>query len=444
MKEQYDVVIVGAGFTGLTAGLELARTGHKVLVLDGDDRVGGLSGTFEFRDGFTIEKFYHYWYDHDEYVPELVRGLGAESEIVTMPSKTGMYFNGRHWRLTTPLDLLQFSPLSWLDRVRLGLLVLQVRQIRDWKKIEHLSIQEWLEPLCGKNVFRVVWQPLIDHKFSVFSDAVNAVWMWKKLVLRGSSRDSKGGEQLAYFKGGFGKLAQLMSDEIVRLGGEVRCNTKVTSATVNNGEITSLVAGNAEVSGRQYLFTPAFSVIADIFDSVASPEWLSRLRRVKYLGNICLVLQLDRSLSDTFWLNVNDPGFPFVGVIEHTNFDTSDSYGGKHIVFLSRYLACDDPLWRSDDAAYLAFALVHVKRMFPDFQADWVLDFRTWRADFAQPVTERGYSNYVPGSETPYSNGWISTMAQIYPEDRGTNYAIRDGQRSAKVIATRLAKQQSR
>ncbi len=438
MSNPFDCAIVGAGFTGLTAGLELARAGKKVILLDADTTPGGLASTFEFKDGVTIEKFYHHWFDNDQYVPQLVKSLGMEGDITTMPSKTGMYFNGRHWRLSTPMDLLRFKPLSLVDRIRLGLLVLQVRRVKDWKAIEHLSIREWLEPLCGKNVFKVVWQPLLESKFSVFSDAVNAVWMWKKLVLRGSTRNAKGGEQLAYFKGGFGRLAQAMANEITRLGGEVRCATAVTGVIAANGQVTALRTAEGEVSAAQYLFTPAFPIVAKLFESTASsthPEWLARMNRVKYLGNVCLALQLDRSLSDTYWLNVNDPGFPFVGVIEHTNFDSPANYGGKHVVYLSRYLAKEDPLWNYDSENYLAFCLGHLQRMFPALQPDWIQDYRIWSAEFAQPVTERNYSSYVPGRTTPYGNAWVSTMAQIYPEDRGTNYAIREGQAAAQLMA---------
>lgn len=428
MNQEYDVVIVGAGFTGLTAGLELSRAGRKVLIVESDSHAGGLAGTFQFRDGVTIEKFYHHWFNNDEYVPKLVKELGLENDIVTMPSRTGMYFNGKMWRLSTPLDLLRFSPLSLFDRIRLGLLVFKVRKIKDWRQIEHLTIREWLEPLCGKTVYRVVWEPLIDSKFSVFADAVNAVWFWKKLVLRGSTRDKKGGEQLAYFRGGFGRLAKAMADEIVKLGGEVRYNTRATGVRAANGEIEALELCDAqEVRGRQYLFTPALPVIANLFDGVAESKWIDSLRRVNYLGNMCLVLEMDRSLSDTYWLNVNDPGFPFVGVIEHTNFDAPANYGGNHIVFLSRYIATADPVWQYGDEQYLEYALEYLRRMFPEMQRSWIKEFRLWRADYAQPVTERNYSKYVPGRETPFANAVISTMAHIYPEDRGTNYAIREG-----------------
>jgi protoporphyrinogen oxidase len=439
MHDQYDAIIVGAGFTGLTAALNLARAGRKVLILEKDKGPGGLAGTFEFKDGVTVEKFYHHWFNNDEYVPEIARELGVENSIVTQPSRTGMYFNGRLWRLSTPLDLLKFTPLSLLDRIRLGLLVFKVRKVRDWKSIEHLSIREWLEPLCGKNVFRIVWEPLIESKFSVYADAVNAVWFWKKLVLRGSTRDKQGGEQLAYFRGGFGRLAQHMADAIVEKGGEIRYGVDVSGATVAGGRVVSLKTSEGEVAAKQFLFTPSFPIIADILDQVADPEWLKSLRRVNYLGNMCLVLELDRSLSDTYWLNVNDPGFPFVGVIEHTNFDPPQNYKGKHLVFVSRYLATQDPVWGYSDEQYLDFAIEHLQRMFPEMKRSWILDAKVWRAEYAQPVTERDYSTYVPGTATPFTNAMISTMAQIYPEDRGTNYAIREGEAAAARIDELLA-----
>lgn len=445
MNDSYDLAIVGAGFTGLTAALEAAKAGLRVVVIEADTEPGGLAGTFEFRNHVRVEKFYHHWFNNDVHVPELVRELGLDGQIVTHPSRTGMYFNGRMWKLSTPFDLIRFTPLKLIDRIRLGLLVLQVRRVKDWRTIEHLSIREWLEPLCGPTVYRIVWQPLIDSKFSIYADAVNAVWFWKKLVLRGSTRDKSGGEQLAYFKGGFGKLADAIADEIRKLGGRIEYGRHVERVTVDGDRIVALETSTGPVRASRFLFTPALPIIADFFEGRADAAWLARLRRVRYLGNMCLVLQLDRSLSDTYWLNVNDPGFPFVGVIEHTNFDPPEHYQGTHIAYLSRYLAIEDPVWSHSDEQYLDFALEHLKRMFPDFERSWIIDFHVWRAEYAQPVTERDYSKYVPGRETPYANALISTMAQIYPEDRGTNYAIREGRSvAAQLVGASPVHEQSR
>lgn len=434
-QNEYDVAVVGAGFTGLAAAYRLAKKGLKVHVVEAAEDAGGLAGTFEFADGTRIEKFYHHWFNNDVYVPELVAELGHQDDIMVMPSRNGMYFNGRLWNLTTPLDLLKFTALPFWDRIRLGLMVFQVRRIKDWKEIENLSVREWLEPIVGRNVYQVVWEPLIQSKFSVHAEKISAVWFWKKLVLRGSTRDKTGGEQLAYFKGGFGRLADIMVEAIRAKGGTVSFGTPVIGVEREGKRVTALTTPTGKVSADRYLFTPAFPIIAEMFEGTGEDAWLQRMRRVRYLGNMCLVLRLNRSLSETYWLNVNDPGFPFVGIIEHTNFDSPQNYKGSHIAFLSKYLPVEDPIWNYSEDEYADFALDHLKRMFPELDRSWVHEYRMWRSEYAQPVTERGYSTYVPGRDTPFENVMISTMAQVYPEDRGTNYAIREGNQVADTMA---------
>jgi protoporphyrinogen oxidase len=151
---------------------------------------------------------------------------------------------------------------------------------------------------------------------------------------------------------------------------------------------------------------------------------------------VCIVLELDRSLSSTYWLNVNDLSFPFVGVIEHTNMEPTSEYGGRHIVYLSRYLPESDPLYRMADDDALAFSLRHLKVMFPDFGDDWVLGGHVWRARYSQPIVECHYSQLLERVSVPLQNFHIASMAQVYPEDRGTNYAVRDGRAAGRKIAS--------
>jgi len=164
----------------------------------------------------------------------------------------------------------------------------------------------------------------------------------------------------------------------------------------------------------------------------------TRLRRIKYLANVCIVLELDRSLSETYWLNINDPSFPFVGVIEHTNFEPPRTYGGRHIVYLSKYLPESARLFRMPDSEVLEFTLPHLQRMFPKFEHEWILAYHVWRARYSQPVVERRYGELIPSCETPLRNLYLVTMAQIYPEDRGTNYAIREGRKVANQVAATI------
>jgi protoporphyrinogen oxidase len=436
------VVIVGAGFTGLSAAYELAAGGHKVVVLEKEPMVGGLASGFMVGE-FTLEKFYHHWFTNDVHVMDLIKEIGREEEVVFRPTRTGMYYANTIFRLSSPLDLLKFKALSFTNRIRLGLLAVRARTISDWKSIEHLTARDWLIKLAGREVFRVVWEPLLVGKFGPYADKVGAVWFWKKLALRGGSRASDGREVLAYYKGGFSELAEALKRKLEEMGVEVRVNSPVTGLEVDAGRVTAVRTAGGAVTASAVLLTQALPLIADLLEPHTGADFATGLRRIEYLANICLVLELDRSLSETYWLNVNDPTFPFVGVIEHTNFEPPESYGGRHIVFLSKYLPESDALYQMADDEVLDFAVPHLQRMFPNFQREWLTGHHVWRARFSQPIAEPNYSRLIPTQQTPLENVLITSMAQIYPEDRGTNYAIREGRRVARELLASAAAEAS-
>ena len=191
-----SVLIVGGGFTGLSLAFDLVNKGVRVKVLEADAEVGGLAGTFEV-GGQKLEKFYHHWFNNDQHVMGLIDDLGAKDKVRLRATRTGMYYSNKFYRLSSPLDLLKFKALSFVGRVRLGLLSLKARRIKDWEVLEKISASQWLRDLAGEEVYQVVWEPLLRGKFGEAAEDVSAVWMWNKLKLRGGSRGSKGEEQLA-------------------------------------------------------------------------------------------------------------------------------------------------------------------------------------------------------------------------------------------------------
>lgn len=428
-------VIVGGGFTGLAAALDLAKAGHHVTVLEATADVGGLAGGFPVGET-RLEKFYHHWFTNDRYVIDLVRELGLSDRIILRETRTGMYYANRIFRLSNPLDVLRFSPLPFFDRVRLGLQALQARRVTDWRALEALTAKEWLIRSGGRKTYAVVWEPLLKGKFGRYADEISAVWFWSKLCLRGGSRGSGGKEMLAYFRGGFIALAEAVAERVRSYGGEFRMNTPATGIRVADGRIVAVETPAGPVACDTALLTTALPLAADLLEGHAPAEYLAQLRKIRYLANICLVLQLDRSLSSTYWLNVTDPSFPYVGIIEHTNFEPAASYGSRHIVYLSKYLPSDDAMYGMSEDDLVDFSIPHIQRMFPEFRRDWITEARIWRADHAQPIIERWYSRMLPAAETPIDGLFLASMAQVYPEDRGTNYAIREGRRIAERIAT--------
>lgn len=429
-----DVVVVGAGFTGLSAALELARRGHKVCVVEKDAEPGGLAGSFRVGSE-RLEKFYHHWFASDMHMIELIRSLGREDQIVERPTRTGMYYAHRFFRLSGPKDVLCFTPLSFVNRLRLGYVALAARRVKDWKQLENRTAKEWLIEHCGLEVYRVVWEPLLVGKFGAYADEVSAVWFWNKLKLRGGSRGKAGQEVLAYYKGGFAALVDEVVDQIRLLGGEVLLNCATQCVTATDGRATGVRTAEGDIAARRVLLTTPLPVSAKLLANACSPEYVSSLTQIRYLSNICIVLELSRSLSSTYWLNVNDPSFPFVAVIEHTNFEPASTYGGKHIVYLSKYLPPEDALYRMSDQEAAEFAVSALKKMFPEFDSAWATNSTVWRADYSQPIVGLHHSKLIPPMQGELGNLYLATMGQVYPEDRGTNYAVRNGMAAAIEIA---------
>ena len=431
------VAVIGGGFCGLATAYELGRHGVRATVLERDPEVGGLAGGFDV-GGTRLEKFYHHWFTSDTHVTQLVDELGRSESVMLRPTRTGMYYAHDLFKLSTPIDLLKFPLLGLPDRIRLGLLALRARRIRNWRALEDRTAGDWLRDLGGERVYRVVWEPLLRGKFGDAAEDVAAVWFWNKLKLRGGSRGKGGGEQLAYYRGGFAALADELVKAIVEGGGEVRTNSPVEELLVESGTVTGVRCPDQTLCVDAVVATPSLPVVAGLAAPHVPSSYLDELRRIRYLGNVCVVLELERSLSGIYWLNVNDPTFPFVAVIEHTNFEPADTYDGRRIVYLSKYLPPEDPVNSMPDEAVVDFALKHLREMFPRFDPGWLIRAHVWREPHAQPIVECGYRRMIPDTVTPLKGLFLATMAQVYPEDRGTNYAIRQGREVASRVALEL------
>ncbi len=413
--------IVGGGVSGMTAAYEFAKKGHECTIYERDPEIGGLAGSFTI-DGVYLEKFYHHLFTSDTEIAGLIEELGLGADLEWKPTVTSYYAN-RIYRLATPLDVLRFKPLSLIDRFRLGLLAIVPRFVNDWKPLEDITVKEWLIRWGGSNVYENVWAPLMRGKFGVYEDQVAAVWIWNKLKLRGGSRGKSQAENLGYLRGGFGRAIHAFESRLKEMGVRILTSTPVEEVVLEGGRVSGVRVGGQLEAYDRVLVTTAPAIFARLAPGLPQ-DYRDRLDQVLYLANTCLVMQLDRSLSNTYWLNINDPSIPFVAVVEHTNMQRTDEYGGRHIAYLSRYMPWEDRYVHQTPDELLEAYLPHLRKLFPDFARDWVQRCWSWTEQYAQPVITKRYSELKPPFRTPVKDLWLCSMAQVYPEDRGMNYAV--------------------
>ncbi|MBC7237508.1 MAG: FAD-dependent oxidoreductase, partial [Chloroflexi bacterium] len=149
-----QIAIVGGGMTGMSVADELSRRHHSCTLFEAEPTLGGLAGSFRVGDVY-LEKFYHHLFTSDTAMVELIERLGLGDKLEWLPT-TNSYFVERIYRLSTPLDLLRFTHISLLDRIRLGLLYLRTTFIKDWRPLENITAHDWLIHMAGERVYQAV------------------------------------------------------------------------------------------------------------------------------------------------------------------------------------------------------------------------------------------------------------------------------------------------
>jgi protoporphyrinogen oxidase len=426
-----NIGIIGGGIAGLTTAYELGKQGHKVHLFERYPELGGQAGTFEVA-GERLERFYHHIFGSDADIIQLIDELGLSDRLEWLNSKVGFFHGGKVYDFVTPVELLKFSPISFVDRIRLGLITVYLRRYKNWRALEVVTAREWLLKYGGKRSYDVVWGPMLRNKFGAGADEVGMVWLWGKIHLRLSSR--KGGkEQLGYMKGSYGVLIDALAEKVVDSGGQISASTPVEKIVVEDGKATGLHASGQVYSFDLIVATVPSSIFLSIIPELPS-DYTKKLADVRYQGALVLAMTLKQPLTHIYWMNISDPEIPFIALVEHTNFVAPSVYSGKRILYVSNYLSPESPLYSLDKEELLAHYLPHIQKFNPDFGRDWIEELFLFRDDAGQPIIGMNYSSRVPELRTPIVNLYLANTTQIYPEDRGMNYSVRLGQEVAKLI----------
>ena len=163
-------------------------------------------------------------------------------------------------------------------------------------------------------------------------------------------------------------------------------------------------------------------------------DYLRAMGAIDYHEALCLLVELDRPFGEAYWTSIAEPGLPFIGVIEHANFVPVEVYGGRRFLYVANYLAPGDPLLELDPDALLRAYEPGLRAMNPAFSLDWVRARWRFREPHAQPIVTVGYGERIPPLQTPVPGLVLANTTQIYPEDRGTSYAVRLGQDAADTL----------
>ena len=420
--------VLGAGAIGLSVARRLAEAGRAVTVYEKDDFVGGQAGSFEIEPGVWLERFYHHAFKSDRVLQRTYADLGLAGMSWHRPV-TATLVEGGVWQLDSPASVLRFRHLSVPDRLRMGMTLAALRTMPGTGPLEGKAAGPWLRRWMGRAAYERVWRPLLEGKFGADGGEVALPWFWARVHDRSSV--------LGYPTGGFRALYETLAERIRASGGVIRLSTPVDSV---ERTATGYLVHARDAAGQSFTARHA-AVISTLpprltaqLASDLPSDWRSQFAPVPGRTAFCVILSLDRPLTGCYWLNVNDPGYPFLVVVEHTNMRSPTEYGGRHLIYLGGYRDAADPILDLDTGQLVDAFLPHLARINPAIDKAWITGSWSFKVPDAQPIVGTDFRDRIPPFETPLPGLFTATIAQVYPHDRGQNRAIELGERLASQL----------
>jgi protoporphyrinogen oxidase len=408
-----SVGIIGGGLLGLSTAYRLAQAGIAVSVYERDGQLGGLAGTADL-GGIPVDRYYHVVLPTDDRVRSLAAEVGiGEDQFRFRTTRVGFYQQGQLTSMSSPRELLTFPGLSPIDRVRLGAFAARCQLKSDNADLESLSLETWLRKICGDRLWERLWRPLLDSKFDGQYDDLPATYLWARTRRMSATRDKAAREVMGTIDGGYQVLVDALAREIRALGGEVSLNTDVHSVPAANGRALGVVI-DGTLRPHDYVVT---TQLRPGLKGLLAPELERTLGADpnRYLGVVCVVARLSKSISPYYALNITDRRIPLTTVVETTHVIDPERAGGT-LLYVPKYVTPDNPDLDRPAADVKREYLDHVRTMFPALRPSDILASQLARARVAEPIHTVGAVRPTAESLFPASGLATASSAHIYPE----------------------------
>ena len=421
--------VIGAGVGGMAAAYDLAQAGKQVTIYEKESHPGGLAAGFK-EPGWqwSLEKYYHHWFQSDKAILGLINELGFSDRVQFQRPLTVVFYNESFYPLDSPLAALLFPGFSLIDKLRFGLATVFLRYLTGWHALEKISAHEWMAKYYGQRVYTTLFEPLLMGKFSQYYQQVNMAWFWARFKVRTP--------RLGTYQGGFQAFLDDFAAKLKQMSVNFHFGAAIENiAPSQDGRIIVKVDGVSHIFDQVLATVPPRLLVK--LTPALPEDYQQQLNSLTGIGALALIISLKKRLSDEgyYWFNLpKSAGFPFLALVEHTNFVSSQFFNNEHLLYCGDYLESTHEYFSFTQEQLLERFLPTLKRINPDFNESWINKSWLFRTPYAQPVPFINQSEKIPAIQTPMPNLFLASMSQVYPWDRGTNFAVELARRAAQFM----------
>jgi protoporphyrinogen oxidase len=437
-EQSHSVAVVGAGMTGISAAIELGKHPDvNVTLLEARDHIGGLSDSFSWKD-VSWDRFYHVVLSTDSVLIDFLEELGLTPELRFTETRSGFFGNGRLVSLSSTTDFIRFPFLSLWQKFRLATGILYSASLKDPSRLDRVYVRQWLTSVFGRRVYERIWDPLLRSKLGSAREETSAAFIWATIRRLYGARDGEEKtEQMGHVQGGYRRILGRTEELLLKRRVNIQTQARVHGVRWRNNRVELELADSVKGTSRGFdkvLLTVPSAQLLRLLEGSDDQALFEQHEKVSYLGVVCLVLVLRRSLSPYYVINLLDQSLPFTGIIEATNVVSPEELGGNHLVYLPKYAVPDDELFRLSDNEIFQSFLNGLRRVFPDLEDEDTHHWRVFREPYVQPLQEIGALERRKEHRTATEGVYLANSAMMKNTTLNNNAAITLGRSAAYTI----------
>jgi protoporphyrinogen oxidase len=367
-----DVVIIGAGISGLATAWSLVEKGYNVTILEKNDFAGGMCASFKHND-FVLDYGPHKLYSQLPGMMQKFKDLIGESDTLTVKKKNSLRLVGKYFNFPiNPVQMLKsIGPSTVLAGTKAGFGYAKAVAKGVIARKEPETYEEYFMKGFGKAGYELIFK---DYAWKVWGDPsklseeigrkrtpVPSIFKLVAGVISGSKNKPDVSAEFFYYpKKGVGVICDSMRKKIEEKGGKIIFNSKLTKIDIQNNKIESI---EFESNGEQQTLkadtlvsTIPLLELIDVIEPAVDVEVKGEVKKLEYKALIVMyiVLNKERALKDN-WIFFPERKFIFNRVSEQKSFSEHTGPADKTVLMAEVTCGEDSQLWKmSDDDLFKA------------------------------------------------------------------------------------------
>ena len=426
---QTSIAIIGGGMMGISSALGLAEVNKfSVTLYEKETSLGGLSSFFSWED-VSWDRFYHVILSTDNQLLEFLKNLGLLSQLFWTETKSGFYGDNRLVSFSSVSDFIQFPFLSFPQKIRLAAGILYSSRLKNTSRLDRIYVRKWLTSIFGRRIYENIWDPLLRSKMGSAREKTSASFIQATIKrLYGARSSGSKIEQMGHVEGGYQSILEASYKKLNEQHVDVRTGSAVVEIipSTKSGRHSFTVvteSGNSDEFDQMLLTIPCPEIIEILKVDKTDPYW-KRMSDIEYLNVICVLNIVRTSLSPYYVISLLDGSLPFTGIIEATNIVSPKALGGKHLVYLPKYLTADDPTHSMSDGDIRESFSGGLMRVFPQLRQDDILHQAVFREKYVQPLQVLYYVENITEYRTPLPSLYVANTSMIKNTTLNNNAVI--------------------